>query len=142
MDYRYIPFYVQGNAITGIYYGQWSEPSDRDIEYVKEMYPQAFSKIQDFIERECDRQEFAGSMMFDEYPDKLGVIRMVGNIFDKVKESNLVLLAQLYYAYVLRKKECSYDLSSFSENIQCFYSKTEIWKMIIKIAIGKLKFWK
>ena len=62
--------------------------------------------------------------------------------FDKVKESNLVLLAQLYYAYVLRKKECSYDLSSFSENIQCFYSKTEIWKMIIKIAIGKLKFWK
>ncbi len=87
MDYRYIPFYVQGNAITGIYYGQWSEPSDRDIEYVKEMYPQAFSKIQDFIERECDRQEFAGSMMFDEYPDKLGVIRMVSNIFDKVKES-------------------------------------------------------
>ena len=81
-----------------------------------------------------------------EYPAIILELYRQGEIsyktFDKVKESNLVLLAQLYYAYVLRKKECSYDLSSFSENIQCFYSKTEIWKMIIKIAIGKLKFWK
>mgnify|MGYP000287943471 CR=1 FL=1 len=23
MDYKYIPFYVQGNAVTGMYYGQW-----------------------------------------------------------------------------------------------------------------------
>ena len=39
MDYKYIPFYVQGNAVTGMYYGQWGMAEDRDIEYVKEMYP-------------------------------------------------------------------------------------------------------
>ena len=25
MDYKYIPFYVQGNAINGFYYGQWNQ---------------------------------------------------------------------------------------------------------------------
>lgn len=86
MDYRYVPFYVQGNAITGIYYGQWGMSEDRDIDYVKEMYPMTFSKIQEVVEQECDRQEFAGSMMFDEYPDKLGVLQIVNRIFGKVKE--------------------------------------------------------
>lgn len=86
MDYRYVPFYVQGNAFTGIYYGQRGMYEDRDIDYVKEMYPMTFSKIQETVEQECDRQEFAGSMMFDEYPDKLGVLQIVNRIFDKVKE--------------------------------------------------------
>lgn len=86
MDYRYVPFYMQGNAITGIYYGQWGMSEDRDIDYVKEMYPMTFSKIQEVVEQECDRQEFTGSMMFDEYPDKLGILQIVNRIFGKVKE--------------------------------------------------------
>ena len=86
MDYRYVPFYMHGNAITGIYYGQWGMSEDRDIDYVKEMYPMTFSKIQEVVEQECDRQEFTGSMMFDEYPDKLGILQIVNRIFGKVKE--------------------------------------------------------
>ena len=42
---NYVPFYVQGNAVTGIYYGQWGMAEDRDIDYVKEMYPLTFSRI-------------------------------------------------------------------------------------------------
>ena len=60
MDYKYIPFYVQGNAVTGMYYGQWGMAEDRDIEYVKEMYPLTFMTIQEMVEKECDYQEFAG----------------------------------------------------------------------------------
>lgn len=86
MDYRYIPFYVQGNAITGMYYGQWGAAEDRDIEYVKEMYPITFARIQELVEQEANRQEFAGSMMFDEYPDKMGVLRMVNRIFEQIKK--------------------------------------------------------
>ena len=72
MDYRYIPFYVQGNAISGLYYGQWEMSEDRDMDYVREMYPMTFSRLQELVEKECNRQEFAGSMMYDEctkYPD-------------------------------------------------------------------------
>ena len=86
MDYRYVPFYVQGNAVTGIYYGQWGMAEDRDIDYVKEMYPLTFSRIQELVEFESDRQEFAGSMMFDDYPDKLGVLQIVNRIFAKIKQ--------------------------------------------------------
>lgn len=85
MDYRYIPFYVQGNAITGLYYSQMQMEDDRDIEYVKEMYPMTFSRIQELVEMECNRQEFAGSMMFDEYPDKLGMQQIVNRIFESLK---------------------------------------------------------
>lgn len=85
MDYRYIPFYMQGSPITGMYYGQNAMIEDRDIDYIKEMYPITFAKIQELVEQESDRQEFAGSMMFDEYPDKLGIRRIVNRIFDRVK---------------------------------------------------------
>ena len=57
MDYKYIPFYVQGNAINGFYYGQWNQMSDRDIDYVKEMYPVAFMTIQDWVERVWRRRK-------------------------------------------------------------------------------------
>ena len=86
MDYKYIPFYVQGNAVTGMYYGQWGMAEDRDIEYVKEMYPLTFMTIQEMVEKECDYQEFAGSMMFDEYPDKMGILRIVNRIFENIKK--------------------------------------------------------
>ena len=76
MDYKYIPFYVQGNAVTGMYYGQC----------VKEMYPLTFMTIQEMVEKECDYQEFAGSMMFDEYPDKMGILRIVNRIFENIKK--------------------------------------------------------
>lgn len=86
MDYRYIPFYVQGNAISGLYYGQWGMSEDRDMDYVREMYPMTFSRLQELVEKECNRQEFAGSMMYDEYPDKLGISRIVQNIFNEIKK--------------------------------------------------------
>lgn len=85
MDYRYIPFYVQGNEIPGVYYSQLGMENDRDIEYVKEMYPQTFTRLQELVDQESNRQEFVGSMMFDEYPDRMGVLRMVNRIFEVVK---------------------------------------------------------
>lgn len=90
MDYRYIPFYVQGNAIAGMYYGQWGTEEDRDLAYIKEMYPDTFARMQEFVEQECNRQEFAGSMIFDEYPDKMGIFRMVNRIFEQVKREEPV----------------------------------------------------
>ena len=59
---------------------------DRDMDYVREMYPMTFSRLQELVEKECNRQEFAGSMMYDEYPDKLGISRIVQNIFNEIKK--------------------------------------------------------
>ena len=43
----------------------------RDREYLQSMYPATAKKIFPYIQEECDRQEYEGSMIYDEYPDKL-----------------------------------------------------------------------
>lgn len=85
MDYRYMPFYVQGSALSGMYYQPWDDVEVRDLEYLKEMYPKTIQKIQQLIEEECDRQEYEGSFLYDQYPDKLGVMQIVNRMYDKAR---------------------------------------------------------
>ena len=88
MNYRYIPLTYMGNDFSRMYYPQWQPATEEDMRYVKEMYPRAFREIQREVERECDRQEYVGSMMYDEYPDKLGRMRIEKRIFDTIKSRN------------------------------------------------------
>ena len=39
-----------------------------------------------YVEEECDRMEYEGSMIYDEYPDQLQIHLMCGRIYDKVKD--------------------------------------------------------
>lgn len=61
---------------------------DRDMEYMKEMYPKAVRAIQREVDEECDKLEYDGSCMFDEHPscEHLGTI--VDVIYDRILESN------------------------------------------------------
>lgn len=59
----------------------------RDFEYMKSLYPAAAKSLLPYIEDECDRMEYEGSMMFDEYPDQLKLLLMVGRIYEKVKDT-------------------------------------------------------
>ncbi|MDR1701094.1 MAG: hypothetical protein LBR68_07870 [Lachnoclostridium sp.] len=43
---------------------------ENDISYLKYLYPHATKKVLPQIEEECDKLEYEGSPMFDEYPDK------------------------------------------------------------------------
>ena len=45
-----------------------------DFEYIKSMYPDMAKKLLPYVEDECDRMEFEGSMLFDEYPDRLSLL--------------------------------------------------------------------
>ena len=44
---------------------------ERDMERIKELYPQDAKRILKLVEEECDKMEYEGSMMFDEYPDRV-----------------------------------------------------------------------
>lgn len=61
----------------------------RDFEYMKSMYPDAAKKLLPYIEDECDRMEYEGSMMFDEYPDHLQLMLMGRRIADKALAENI-----------------------------------------------------
>lgn len=58
----------------------------RDVEYMKSMYPMSVKKILPYVEEECDRMEYEGSMIYDEYPDRLLLYLMAGRIYDRMKE--------------------------------------------------------
>lgn len=49
----------------------------------KYLYPVEVIKIQELIEDECDRLEYDGSFMYDEYPDKVRVEKMAKKICGK-----------------------------------------------------------
>ena len=56
----------------------------RDREYLQSMYPATAKKIFPYIQEECDRQEYEGSMIYDEYPDKLQLCLMYRSAYEQV----------------------------------------------------------
>lgn len=58
--------------------------SERDWEYMRSMYPDVAKRILPYVQEEFDRQEYEGSMIYDEYPDKLQLRLMCRRIFDLV----------------------------------------------------------
>ena len=66
MDSR-LPFYIAYQSPL-----VWGEEREnrRDYEYMKAAYPDTAKRLLPHIEEECDRMEYEGSMMYDEYPDQ------------------------------------------------------------------------
>lgn len=61
----------------------------QDVEYMKSMYPDEVKRILPFVEDECDRMEYEGSMIYDEYPDMLSVRMMCNRVCNRIKEIGL-----------------------------------------------------
>ena len=55
---------------------------EKDMERMKELYPREVKRILDMVEEECDKMEYEGSLMFDEYPDRM----MLEQITDRIAE--------------------------------------------------------
>ncbi len=78
MPYYQMPGYPQA---------LWQEmESEKDIQKLKEMYPDAAKEILPYVEEECDKLEYDGSVMFDEYPDRVMMGRIRSQIYDRVKD--------------------------------------------------------
>ena len=82
MDYR-LPYYME-YPLPLLYDDERIER--RDFEYMKSMYPMAVKKILPYVEEECDRMAYEGSVIYDEYPDQLQIRLMCSRIYDKVKK--------------------------------------------------------
>ena len=53
-----------------------------DIDYMKSMYPPVCREIQIYVDEVCDRREYEGSPMFDEYPDRVRIDGMVDEAYE------------------------------------------------------------
>ena len=61
-----LPMQMQGNYLKEMEY-------EKDLDRMRELYPNEVKKIQKYVDEECDRMEYEGSLMYDEYPDRLMV---------------------------------------------------------------------
>lgn len=57
-----------------------------DFEYMKSMYPEMAKRLLPYVELECEHMEYTGSMIYDEYPDRLQIYRMCNRIYEEVKD--------------------------------------------------------
>ncbi|MCI8327318.1 MAG: hypothetical protein HFI37_06035 [Lachnospiraceae bacterium] len=77
--YMPYPIQMQGNYLNEMEY-------EKDLDRMKELYPKEAKRIQKYIDEECDRMEYEGSLMFDEYPDRTMLQIVCRNIMDKIQE--------------------------------------------------------
>ncbi|MDE7323311.1 MAG: hypothetical protein K2N73_11445 [Lachnospiraceae bacterium] len=88
MDYySAFPYYMGYQG-----YGQWAQPGvvpeDRileDLEYLQQMYPTYARKYQGVISSVVDKMDYDGSFIYDQYPDKLTIQRMVASVMAVIK---------------------------------------------------------
>ena len=57
---------------------------DRDYCYMKRVAPPVANQLSDWIEDECDRLEYEGSFLYDQYPDKTTLLKIVDRIADNL----------------------------------------------------------
>lgn len=76
----YMTYPMQNLYMTELEYQQ-------DMERMKELYPLEVRKVQELVEEECDKMEYEGSLMFDEYPDRLMLRRICDRIYHKTDDN-------------------------------------------------------
>lgn len=85
-NHRILPFYM--TYPMPIYYEQ-EDKVQRDLEYLQQMYPQEAKRYQKKIVSMLDKMDYMGSMLYDEYPDKMRIYRMAQDIVDQIKREEL-----------------------------------------------------
>lgn len=63
-----------------------TEEDDKDWEYMKYMYPKVGKRVLKEIEEECDKLEYEGSCMFDQYPDRIRLGMITNNIYTRLRD--------------------------------------------------------
>lgn len=76
---KFFPFYV-AYANPALYDG--ARIQEKEFQMMKSYYPQTVQQIQKRVEEECERMDYEGSMLYDEYPDKY----MLYHICDQIKK--------------------------------------------------------
>ena len=63
----------------------WTAEKPRDKRRFQELYPSLARQIQPLVEEACDRMEYEGSLMFDEYPDRLSLLRQAKSVWEEAR---------------------------------------------------------
>ena len=67
----------------------WNSPGrmvdGTDSRRLQELYPIMARRLQPYVEEVCTRLEYPGSMMYDEYPDRLSLLRQAKSVWEEAR---------------------------------------------------------
>lgn len=86
-QHRILPFYMTYPEVGGRYPKSYSQPEAmRDLEYLQQLYPYEVRRYQKRVAEILDKMDYEGSMIYDEYPDRIGLERMVDTVWNIIKK--------------------------------------------------------
>lgn len=59
----------------------------QDIEYFQAFYPESMKRLQTYVAAECDKMDYKGSPMYDEYPDRVMMNQMCDSICRSIPDN-------------------------------------------------------
>lgn len=112
---KIIPFYM---AYPLSLYFDNEENTDRDLTYMKSLYPAAAQKLQKMIDEELALRDYDTNGIYDEYPDKLMLRMIVRNVYNRAGEIDNIenmsdLIEVLLYEELIRRRQKRYKHQYF-----------------------------
>ena len=85
MDFnrRILPFYM--TASNDILMAR-DDTAVQDLEYFQKLYPMMVQKYRARVSSMLDKMDYEGSMIYDEYPDKIGIERLAKAMYDMLRQ--------------------------------------------------------
>lgn len=77
------PFFLQPEFSEIV---EEQKQTERELRMMKSMYPLAARTLLPVVEEECDKMEYEGSPMYDEYPDPTTIYNIQDRIYQQVKD--------------------------------------------------------
>lgn len=65
------------------------EEDEQDRAYFRTLYPSCIRRMRDYVEEECDHLDGPGSLIYDEYPDRVRLRLARDRIFDRMREDSV-----------------------------------------------------
>ncbi len=65
----------------------WDREEKRDLEYWEQLYPAETRRLQREVTRQCDRLDYSGSFIYDEYPDRIALARLCEAVYEAYREA-------------------------------------------------------
>ena len=78
-----IPYYMMYSDIEEFAENRYDR---QDLAYMQGLYPKVAKQVLPYIEEECERLSYEGSLIYDEFPDKLLLRLMCNRIYRKFKK--------------------------------------------------------
>lgn len=107
------------------------EKYKEDAIYMKNFYPPMCRELLPYIDEVCDKEEYEGSPIFDEYPDKVRIWKMMDEVYE------MASYMEKMYRPVLEEDE---QLQSNGHCISCRGTDNWLKNLISALMVNEIHY--